>query len=557
MSTTGKKKLLVTGALPYPNARPHVGHLGGCYLPADTFVRYKRLAGTEVRFICGSDDHGVAIMITAEKEGKTPAEISQHYNALQKSDFAKLGIEFDIYSGTSRSPSHVERSQEFFLNLHKQGLFEKQITRQFYDTARQTFLADRYVKGTCSFCSAKDQNSDQCENCGNMLDVDTLLDAYSTVSGQPASIEETTHWFIDLSKFADQVEGWLERADVRDHTRNYVKGLLATGLVKRSMTRDISWGVPVPLADPDAKNKVLYVWFDAPIGYVSFTEELCQQLDGSSATYSDWWKSDDTEFLHFIGEDNTIFHCVIWIAMLSAEHSYRLPKGVIVNQFVNFQKPGQEVEKISKSKGTAIFIGDYVDEGGNPDSLRYYMTCIAPEKSRSVYNPEDLKQKHNSDLANTLGNFVNRVVSFSLKHAGETVPAFDAGKLDDLDRQFSSALQKTYTEVTADLENYAFKGALEKIMEFARECNRYIDAQAPWVTRKTDLPKTIATLAQALNAIKFLGVVLLPFIPTSAGKILDIFQIDPKTVTWQSAPEALPAGQAMNKPEILFAKIED
>ena len=280
-----QRRVLVTGALPYSNNRLHIGHIAGAYVPADIYVRFLRLCGAEVRFICGSDDHGVAIMLSAEKEGKTPAEVSRYYNEKQQRDFGSLGINFDIYGATSRNPYHVKCSQDFFLKLLEKGYLGKQKTRQFYDDSRSMFLPDRFVKGVCGYCGKPDQNGDQCEDCGNALDVDTLKNAYSVVSQTPASIKETVHWFLDLSRCGTEVENWLARATLRDFSRKYVRGLITTGLIKRSMTRDISWGIPVPLSEPDAQGKVLYVWFDAPIGYISNTMQLCAESNGSSKDY--------------------------------------------------------------------------------------------------------------------------------------------------------------------------------------------------------------------------------------------------------------------------------
>ena len=550
-----KRKVLVTAALPYSNNRPHVGHLGGAYIPADIYVRYLRLTGADVQFICGSDDHGVAIMITAEKEGKTPREVADFYRAKQADDFAGMGISFDIYSGTSICPLHSQESQDFFTSVFNKGYFEKQSSRQFYDEARGAFLPDRYVKGQCGYCRTPDQNGDQCENCGKILDVDSLKEARSTLSGQPAVIRETVHWFLDLSRCQAVVEEWLEGAKVREQTKAYVKGLLSTGLVKRAMTRDLSWGIPVPLNDPDAKNKVLYVWFDAPIGYVSFTKELCERNGLSADAANTWWRSDDAEVYHFIGEDNTVFHCIIWIAMLSIEGTFRLPDGVIVNHFFNMQIPGGAVEKISKSRGTAVWICDYLEAGGDPDTLRYYLTCIASEKARSVFKPDDLEHRHNGELADTLGNLVNRVTSFSLKHCGETVPEFDQSKVVDVDRGLEKHLQEAFEQVTRDLEAHSFKAALERVMELARECNKYVDEKAPWSTRKSDMEATKVTLAYVLRAIHGLGVMLSPFIPGAASKILAAFGREPSSVQWLDAVQFVVVGKPLSQPPILFQKL--
>lgn len=551
-----KERVLVTAALPYANGRLHVGHMAGAYIPADIFVRYLRLCGKDVRFVCGSDDHGVAIKISAEKEGKTPSAIAEYYNRNQKEAFEGLGIFFDVYGSTSRSEYHQETSQEFFRALYDAGYFTKESTRQFFDQGRGVFLPDRYVTGTCLYCKTMDQNGDQCENCGKMLDVDSLIDARSTISGNPANIKETVHWFLDLTRFESTVGAWLEKADIREQTRNYVSGLLSSGLVKRSMTRDLDWGISLPLDDPDAEGKVMYVWFDAPIGYISNTKELCAELEGEAGAYERWWKSEDAEIFHFIGEDNTIFHCVIWIAMLSAEGSYQLPKGVIVNQFLNIKFPGQEEAKISKSRGNAVWIEDYLKQGGNPDSLRFYLTSIAPQRARTAYSPEDLIQRHNSELANVVGNFVNRVLSFTHKYFGPAVPEVVMGKVTAADVGFEQLKIKTHHEMTRLLDDYKFKEALEAVMEFARACNRYVDEKAPWATRKDDLEATAVTLAYSINAIKFLAVAFRPFMPFSSEKICGMLQIVSEDLLWEDAAEPLRGGAPLNPPSILFERIQ-
>lgn len=551
-----KKRVLVTSALPYSNGTLHVGHIAGAYLPADIFVRFLRLKGVDVRYVCGSDDHGVAIMITAEKEGKTPAEVAEHYWKRQKDAFEGIGISFDIYSSTCRNPYHYKTSQEFFLSMYEKGYFVKRETLQFYDPAREVFLPDRYVKGTCSYCGAREQNGDQCEDCGKMLDTDTLTDAHSTISGQPAEIRPTTHWFLDLSQFQHEVEGWMGSATLREYTRTYVKGLLSVGFIERCMTRDISWGIPVPLDDPDAKNKVLYVWFDAPIGYISDTKELCAERDGDASRYADWWKSPDTDIFHFIGEDNTIFHSIIWIAMLKAEGSFRLPKGVIVNHFLNIKFPGKETEKISKSRGTAVWIEDYLEEHGNPDVLRYYLTAIAPEGARTVYKPEDLVARNNGELANIIGNFVNRIITFTRKYCGPAIPEYDPALVGERDRAFREEMRRTQEQLELLLDDFSFRAALERAMEFARECNRYIDEKAPWTTRKTDMEATKVSLAFALDAIKFLSIILSPFMPFSSEKIAAMLSLDPSERTWTDATNPVPSGRQLLEPEILFPKIE-
>jgi methionyl-tRNA synthetase len=552
-----KRRVLVTAALPYSNGRPHVGHLAGCYLGADIYVRYLRMTGAEVRFVSGSDDHGVAIMITGDKEGKTPSEVADFYNAKQRTAFKALGIDFDIYSSTSRCPYHTKTSQDFFLRVHEKGFLEKVESEQLYDPSKNMFLPDRYVKGTCGYCNTPEQYGDQCEQCGQTLDTETLKDPRSTLTNQPAIKKKTMHWYIDLSRFESDVADWLENATLRDQTKSYVRGLLSTGLVRRSMTRDISWGIPVPLDDPDAIGKVLYVWFDAPIGYISNTKELCVNRGENAEQHRDWWASEDTEVYHFIGEDNAIFHCVIWIAMLKAEGSYKLPNGVIVNQYLNIQFPGKDVEKISKSRGNAPWLEDFVAAGGNPDSMRFYLTMIAPEKARTAYRPEDLVQRHNSELANVLGNFINRILTFTRKNVAQSAPAYDPNAGDERDREFSAAIVKCVDETSTLLNEFSFKTALEGVMEFARECNRYVDERAPWKTRKDDMPRTITTITHALWAIKALGIMLSPFMPISAGKILSMISIQQKDALFDDAKAPVKQGAVLIEPEILFTKIED
>ena len=550
------KKFLVTAGLPYSNGRLHVGHIGGAYLPADIFVRYLRLAGADVRAICGSDDHGVAIMMTADQEGKTPGEVADYYNQSHKAALAGLQIDFDIYSSTCRNPYHQETTQRFFLDLYNKGYLKKAETNQFYDSVKNMFLPDRYVKGRCSYCGTPDQNGDQCEHCGKLLDTGTLLEPRSAVTNSPAQVRKTAHWFLDLSVFESEVRSWLDTALIRPHTKSYVEGLLSTGLADRPMTRDISWGVPVPLDDPDAQNKVIYVWFDAPIGYISNTKELCHNLGESAEAYAAWWKSQDCEIYHFVGEDNTIFHAVIWIAMLSAEATYKLPSGVIVNSFLNIKFPKRDAEKISKSRGAAVWIDEYLASGGSSDALRYYLTAISPEQARTVYQPDGLVERYNSELGNALGNLVSRVLTMAQKYVGPHVPQIEEQAIVEEDVRFSEAVVKTHAEVTELIESFCFRQAQERIFELVRECNRYVDSKAPWKTAKTDLPTTHVTLFYCLSAIKNIAIMLLPFIPRSAERILKQFNLDVNSVSWSDAAVPLTPLSYVGEPIILFPRIE-
>lgn len=548
------RKVLVTSALPYANNRPHVGHIAGAYLPADIYVRFLRLQGVDTNFICGSDDYGVAIMLTAQKEGKSPADVASFYNAAQRTAFDALNIKFDIYGSTSSNPYHKEVSQQFFKSMFDKGFFEKHRSEQFYDQKNKSFLPDRFVKGICAYCEALDQNGDQCENCGNVLDTKTLKEARSVLSGELAKVEETVEWQIDLSKFQGTVEKWLEGAKIREGTKKFVNGLISSGLVKRSMTRDIAWGIPVPLDDPEAAGKVLYVWFDAPIGYISNTVQLMVEKGSTEEAGRALWQTDDVERYHFIGEDNSIFHCVIWIAMLAAEGEYKLPTGVIVNNFLNIQFVGQEEQKMSKSRGTAVFIEDYLEAGGEVDALRYYLTAVAPEKARTAFKPDDLEQRRNSELADVLGNLVNRIVSFSKKNFGSGAPRLHQAKLDAVDTEFQAGIEACHKEVTDLLENFQFKLALERCMLLARSANMYVDKTAPWKCFKVDKDKAETVLAVTLGGIRALSVVLEPFIPETAQKIQKILGLGDQK--WVDAMDILPEGHQLGEAVILFPKAQ-
>ena len=550
-----QKRYTVVAALPYSNGNLHVGHIAGAYLPCDIFARYLRLNGANVCTVSGSDDYGVAITMTAEKEGRTPQETADHYNANQKRDFESLGINFDIYGSTSRNKFHAKTSQDLFLSLYNKGHFEKIETNQLYDTQRNLFLADRYVKGKCGYCDAEEQNGDQCENCGKQLDVETLKNPISTLSNTPAILKKTTHWFLDLSKSESVVEKWLETAEVKENTRKFVRGLLSTGLVKRSMTRDISWGIPVPLDDPEAKNKVLYVWFDAPIGYISNTKELCEAKFGDPEKYTDWWKSEDCKIYHFIGEDNTIFHAVIWIAMLHTEGSFQLPTGVMVNNFLNIKFPDREIEKISKSRGSAIWIDNFIQHGGDPDGLRYYLTMIAPEQARTVYNPMDYVVRYNSELGNVLGNLVSRVVSMVNKNFDGSIIGVNPDNLDESTKKIFNLLTETKLSAARSIESFGFKGALEMIMALCRECNKYFDEKAPWKLVKTDRENAHVVLSAVVNLIKDIAILLEPFLPFTSRKICKILNTDVQILYWDNIGISLPDMQ-IGESEILFPKIE-
>ncbi len=549
------RRFTITGALPYSNGLLHVGHIAGCYLPADIFVRYLRSHGDEAIFVCGSDDHGVPVALTARKEGRTPAETAAHYRELQKRDFDALGIDFDVYSGTSVCPYHTAFSQHFFLAARKNGYLEKRTTEQLYDPEAQMFLPDRYVEGVCHHCGTGGARGDQCEACGKAIEPTKLVNPQSMVSGATPEVRETVHWFFKLPDLEGRLHEWLEaKEDWRPMVRNFSLGLLEQGLPVRSITRDLDWGIPVPLDDdPDAEGKVLYVWFDAPIGYVSFTAEWCEEQGLDPEDYERWWKDPDCTVVHFIGEDNVIFHALIWPAMLMAEGTYELPTNVPANCFLNIQMPGEDEQKISKSRGTAIWINEYL-ESYDPDPLRYYLTMIAPEQQRTAFNFDDLLRRNNEELVAALGNFVHRTMTFAHKYFDGVVPA--RGELTDLDSEQLAAIAALPDRVGKRLEAYSFKDALQEVMAGAREANRYFDHREPWVLRKEDMAQCGTVINVCLNTVKALAVVMEPFLPFAAEKVARMLQAEPDEMVWAAAADGLPEGCGLAEAEILFEKLD-
>ena len=558
------RRFLVTSGLPYSNGLLHVGHIAGAYLPADTFVRYLRARGDEVRFVCGSDDNGVASLISARKEGRAVAELTADYNARQAADFKSLGIEFDIFGGTHQ-PDFVERheqiSQQIFNTIHDHGYFSKQTTEQLYDTEAQQFLPDRFVKGRCYNCGYPDAYGDQCESCGITIDPLKLIEPVSTITGTRPEPRTTTHWHIQLQKMEQPLRKWLESKREADDDQpawrewilNFVLGQIKNGLPERAMTRDLDWGVPVPLDDPDAEGKVLYVWFDAPIGYVSFTSVLCEREGGTAEDYADWWKDPDTRIVHFIGEDNVVFHALIWPAMLMAEGSFTLPSAVVANAFLNIKFPGEEEQKVSKSRGTAIWIEDYCKRF-DPDPLRYYLTAVAPENQRSAFDLEDFAAKNNGELSNAMGNFINRSLTFAQRYFDGSVP--EVGARDEVDHAHLEAIRKHADGVTDHLEHYRMKAALGEVMALARAANGYLDTKAPWKQRKTDLAACGTTVNVCVQTVKALTTLMAPFLPFSATRCLTMLNLGQDGLAWDQATVELPGGHKLGEPEILYKKIE-
>ncbi len=571
------RRFLVTGALPYSNGRLHVGHIAGAYLPSDIYVRYLRAAGADVRFICGSDDNGVAALKSAREEGIPVEELTAKYNASQRRSFDGLGIRFDVYGGTHQ-PGFVELherlSQEFFLTIERKGLFTKKVTKQLYDERVRQFLPDRYVKGTCPHpdCGSHNAYGDQCEGCGRIMEQTALIDPISLMSDTKPVPRDTTHWFMRLDQLQEPLAHWLRSkrdpnvagAHWRTTVINQSLGRIEKeGLPERSMTRDMTWGVPVPLDDRDARNKVLYVWFDAPIGYVSFTAQHLASQGADPEEYARWWKDPDCKIVHFIGEDNIVFHAITWPAMLLATHDsrsvqgekgeFQLPHNVVSNAFLNIKFPGKEEEKISKSRGTAVWIEDYLAEF-DPDPLRYYLTANAPEHARAAFDFDDFVTRNNTELLNALGNFVNRTMTFAHKYFEGRVPP--PGTREAVDRQQMAACQAATDDAAADLEACRFKAGLGKVMDLARSGNGYFDTTAPFRTRKTDVDACGRAVNICLQTVRTLTTIMAPFLPFSAEKCLGMLQLGAEALAWDRATDELPAGHALAPAEILFKKLD-
>lgn len=569
------RRFLVTGALPYSNGRLHVGHIAGAYVPADIYVRYLRAAGDDVRFICGSDDNGVAALKTAREQNTTVEELTARFNTSQRESFAGLGIEFDVYGGTHQPEFvelHEKLSQELFLKIFEKGYFTKRTTKQLYDVQAEQFLPDRFVQGTCVHCNSPNAYGDQCEDCGRSLDAIDLINPKSTLTGTTPELRETVHWYLRLDRLQGRLAEWL-RTKKQDNQRspawrpavvNFSLGQIENeGLPERCMTRDLEWGVPVPLNDPDARGKALYVWFDAPIGYVSFTAKDCENRGEGWQAYERWWKDPDCRIVHFIGEDNTVFHALTWPATLLATHDsdstqgepgeYQLPSTVCANAFLNIKFPGKDEEKISKSRGTAIWIEEYLKQF-DPDPLRYYLTAIAPERQRTAFALDDFIQRNNSELLAKLGNFVNRTLTFAKKYFDGIVP--DPGRRSEADNAMLALRQETADKVADHIEHFRFRAGLEAAMELAQAGNEYFDATKPYKTRKTDLPEAERAINVCIQIVRSLATIFGPFLPFSVRKILQQLGCDESGLAWERATEELPAGHALGQPSVLYRKIE-
>jgi methionyl-tRNA synthetase len=540
------KRHLVTAALPYANGPVHIGHLAGNFLPADIYARYLRAKKLDVKFICGTDEHGVPITIRAMKEGITPQEVvDKYYDVISKS-LQQMGISFDIFSRTSKAIHH-ETSQAFFKTLYKKGLFEERESDQFYDEEKKMFLADRYITGTCPKCANPNAYGDQCEKCGSALSPDELINAKSTLSNSVPIKKRTKHWYLPLQNYEPWLREWIleEHKDWKNNVYGQCKSWLDAGLNARAMTRDSDWGVKVPL--PDAEGKVLYVWFDAPIGYISATKELTPQ-------WSDYWCKDDTKLVHFLGKDNIVFHCIIFPTMLKAHGGFVLPDNVPANEFLNI-----EGEKVSTSRNWAVWVDEYLkDFPDMQDALRYTLIANAPEAKDNDFTWKDFQERNNNELVAVFGNFVNRAFVLMHKLCKGKVPPFHAETKDALDDNLFEKIVTTKTNIETAIENYKFREALFQVIDLAREGNKYLQEKEPW--KNTENQNLVDNcLHMSLQLCANLAIYINPFLPFTASKMCRLMKVVDRMLDWENAGslKLLQKGYPLNPPELLFKKIED
>ncbi len=538
------KRTLVTTALPYANGPVHIGHLAGVYVPADIYVRYLRLKGEEVLFIGGSDEHGVPITIKAKKEGVTPQDIVDRYHGIIKKSFEELGISFDIYSRTT-SKIHYETAAEYFKNLYEKGEFIEKTSEQYYDEEAGQFLADRYITGTCPHCKNPNAYGDQCEACGTSLSPLDLIDPKSAISGSKPVLRETKHWYLPLDKHEEWLRQWIleDHKEWKTNVYGQCKSWIDMGLQPRAVSRDLDWGVPVPVEG--AEGKVLYVWFDAPIGYISNTKELLPN------DWEKWWKDQSTRMLHFIGKDNIVFHCIVFPAMLKADGSYILPENVPANEFLNL-----EGDKISTSRNWAVWLHEYLVEfPGKQDVLRYVLTANAPETKDNDFTWKDFQTRNNSELVAIFGNFINRALVLTHKYFEGVVPTI--GELTDYDRETLKEFADVKANVESYLDNFRFRDAQKEAMNLARIGNKYLADTEPWKLAKTDMERTATILHIGLQIAANLAIAFEPFLPFSAKKLRDMLGME--TFAWNDlgSIELLKVGARLGETQLLFDKIED
>ncbi|MBQ0114952.1 MAG: methionine--tRNA ligase [Bacteroidales bacterium] len=538
------KRTLVTTALPYANGPVHIGHLAGVYVPADIYTRYLRLCGEDVILIGGSDEHGVPITIKAQKEGITPQDVVDRYHKIIKDSMEGLGISFDIYSRTT-SEMHHKTASDFFKKLYDKGEFIEKTSKQLYDEKADQYLADRYVTGTCPKCGNEHAYGDQCEACGSSLNATDLINPVSAITGNTPVLKETKHWYMPLDKWEPRLRQWILEGhkEWKPNVYGQCKSWLDDHLQPRAVTRDLNWGIPVPVEG--AEGKVLYVWFDAPIGYISNTKELLPD------TWENYWKDKDTRIIHFIGKDNIVFHCLIFPAMLMADGDYQLPENVPANEFLNL-----EGDKISTSRNWAVWLHEYLaDFPGKQDVLRYVLTACAPETKDNDFTWRDFQARNNNELVAILGNFVNRAIVLTHKYFEGKVP--EAGELQDIDREAMNEFKDVKETLGANIENFKFREALKDAMNLARIGNKYLADTEPWKLAKTDMARVATIMNVAMQITANLAIAFEPFLPFSAEKLRGMIGLD--KVDWNKlgSIDILPAGHAVNKPELLFEKIED
>ncbi len=543
------KRTLVTSALPYANGPVHIGHLAGVYVPADIYVRYLRLKGRDVLFIGGSDEHGVPVTIRAKKEGCTPQDVVDRYHGIIKQSFADFGISFDVYSRTT-SQTHRQVASDFFKKLYDEGKFVEMESEQYYDEGEHQFLTDRNIRGECPRCHAEDAYGDQCEKCGATLSPDELINPYNADSGNPLVKRSTKHWYLPLDAYQQWLEQWIlrEHTEWRSNVYGQCKSWLDTGLKPRAVTRDLSWGIPVPVEG--AEGKVLYVWFDAPIGYISNTKELCD-AHPELGSWEQWWKSEDTRLVHFIGKDNIVFNCIVFPTMLKAHGDYVLPDNVPSNEFLNL-----EGRKISTSKNWAVWLNEYlVDMPGKQDVLRYVLTANAPETKDNDFTWKDYQARNNNELVAVYGNFVNRALQLTKKYYDGIVP--ECGELTDNDRATLAEFKDVKEKLETLLEGFKFREAQKEAMNLARIGNKYIADEEPWKVVKTDPERVKTIIYISLQLTANLAIAFEPFLPFSSQKLREMINME--TFQWDElgSTELLAPGKQLAAPSLLFEKIED
>ncbi len=544
------KRTLITSALPYANGPVHIGHLAGVYVPADIYARYLRLKGEEVLFVGGSDEHGVPVTIRARKEGCTPQDVVDRYHGIIKKSFEDFGISFDVYSRTT-SKTHHQFASDFFKKLYDEGKFVEIESEQYYDEQAGEFLTDRNIRGECPRCHAPEAYGDQCEKCGSTLSPDELINPYNAVTGNPLVKRQTKHWYLPLDQYQPWLEKWILEGhkEWRPNVYGQCKSWLDGGLHPRAVTRDLSWGIPVPVEG--AEGKVLYVWFDAPIGYISNTKELCDAQPEKWGTWQKWWQDEDTRMIHFIGKDNIVFHCIVFPSMLKAHGDYILPDNVPSNEFLNL-----EGDKISTSRNYAVWLNEYLEEiPGKQDVLRYVLTANAPETKDNDFTWKDYQARNNNELVAVYGNFVNRALQLTKKYYNSIVP--EQGELTQHDQETINEFKDVKQKVEALLDQFKFRDAQKEAMNLARIGNKYIADEEPWKVIKTDPERVKTIIYISLQLTANLAIAFEPFLPFSSQKLRTMLNMD--TFRWEDLGkmDILPAGKQLGEPQLLFDKIED